>query len=157
MIRRVLAAVALVTVALTMTAGTAAATPDRAGSEPVAQRGAAISTAAAEPTMWPPAERVAWYNDGVRHNNSADCVRGLLCLDVVDPTRNTYKVFYLRRCTTRALHNFYGTGIPEFINNQTPGTVTRFLDRNGRVLFTSTAYNVGVKIDWTPVWYIDVC
>jgi hypothetical protein len=107
--------------------------------------------------MWPPAEKVRWYHDGVRHNNHAECVRGLLCLDVVDPSRGTCKVFYLRSCTVRALHHFRRTGSPEFINNQTPGTMTRFLDRNRRLLFTSTADNVGIKINWDPVWYIDVC
>ena len=38
-----------------------------------------------------------------------------------------------------------------------PGTVARFLDRNGKLLFSSTAYNVGIEIDWDPVYYIDVC
>lgn len=157
MIRRILSVVTLAAVALTMTTGAATSSLDGADLDPVAPQSARIAATTAAPTMWPPAERVAWYNDGVRHNNYADCVRGLLCLDVVDPTRHAYKVFYLRSCTTRALHNFYRTGIPEFVNNQTPGTVTRFLDRNRRVLFTSTAYNVGVKINWNPVWYIDVC
>ena len=62
-----------------------------------------------------------------------------------------------RRNQARALHHWRGTGYPEFINNQTPGTVARFLDRNGKLLFSSTAYNVGIKIDWDPVYYIDVC
>lgn len=158
MIRRIVAVVALAALVLTGSASaSASAARPVVETKPSAPQNSPLTAAAAEPTMWPPAEKVAWHNDGVRHNNYADCVRGLLCLDVVDPTRHTYKVFYLRKCTTRALHHWTGAGYPEFINNQTRGTVTRFLDRNRRVLFTSTAYNVGIKIDWNPVWYIDVC
>ena len=162
MVRKV---VALVALGVLLVAPTGAAAGAAGADAPLAAVDAKTETAqvspgqfaGVEPTMWPPAEKVAWHNDGVRHNNYADCRLGLLCLDVVDPTRHTYKVFYLRSCTVRALHHWRGTGYPEFINNQTPGTVARFLDRNGKLLFSSTAYNVGIKIDWDPVYYIDVC
>lgn len=110
--------------------------------------------AAVEPTMFPPAERVRWSAGGVRDQR---CETGTLCLDVWDPTRNTYKVFILRKCATRALHDFHNTGTPEFINHQTPHTVTRFLGRGGRVLVESTAPSHTTRIDWGPIWYIDVC
>lgn len=154
MIRRVLAVVAVAIAALTAVPSAATAVP-RPAPEPatVVAQGTGV-TAAVEPTMYPPAEKVRYLANGV---NGHRCERGTLCVDAWDPTRSTYKVFILRKCVTRTLHNFHNTGLPQFVNHQTPGTVTRFLGRDGREQVTSTAPSHTTPIDWGPVWYLDVC
>ena len=102
----------------------------------------------------PPAEKVFYNLNGVRGQR---CETGTLCLDVWIASRGTWKVFILRKCATRALHNFNNTGNEEFINHQTPHTVTRFLGRGGDVIVSSTAPSHTTAIDWGPIWYIDVC
>jgi len=151
---RLLITVAVGAATLAVPAGAAASEPDwMPGPRQTVTSGLAPA-AAVEPTMYPPAEKVIYSALGVRGQR---CETGTLCLDVWDPTRNTYKVFILRKCTTRALHDFHSTNVPEFINHQTPGTVARFLGRGSNVLVSSTAPSHTTSIDWGPVWYIDVC
>ncbi|WLW49973.1 hypothetical protein [Streptomyces sp. YU58] len=52
------------------------------------------------------------------------------------------------------LPNLIGSG--PLINNQTPGTVARFYDKNHKLLFTSKAYQ-SRTVNWTPVWYVIAC
>lgn len=55
------------------------------------------------------------------------------------------------------LYSFPGVGTGPFNNNQTPGTVARFLGSNSSdQLFTSTAPGQGTA-NWTPVYYIRPC
>jgi hypothetical protein len=146
--------VALAAAALAVPAGAAASEPALTPAPHQTATSGPAPAAAVEPTMYPPAEKVIFSASGVRGQR---CETGTLCVDVWDPTRNTYKVFILRKCATRALHDFHNTNTPEFINHQTPGTVTRFLGRGGGVLVRSTAPSHTTRIDWGPVWYIDVC
>ena len=151
-VRILVVTVALAAAALAVPTSAAAAAPAPMQS---ATSGPPVLAAAVEPTMSPPAEKVLYSPLGVR---SQRCETGTLCVDVWDPTRNTYKVFILRKCATRTLHDFHNADrTPEFINHQTPQTVTRFLGRGGNVLVSSTAPSYTTKIDWGPIWYIDVC
>jgi hypothetical protein len=133
-----------------------ATTPSGASDDTKASRPAprAVTVSGSEPTMWPPAERVEWHLGGVR---DVACDYGVLCVDAWDPTRSRYKVFFLRKCVTHALHHFTSTGTPEMVNDQTAGTVTRFLRQNGSLYSKSVAFDGRHRIDWDPIWYIDVC
>ncbi|MEV0372910.1 hypothetical protein AB0I10_24320 [Streptomyces sp. NPDC050636] len=77
-----------------------------------------------------------------------DCSYGHLCMKV----RGTVFDFY--KCQTWKVHNWYGTG--PYVNNQTKGTVARFYGKNGKQIWTSTAYDSG-KRDWAPVWSLKPC
>ncbi|MEV0132557.1 hypothetical protein AB0H83_29355 [Dactylosporangium sp. NPDC050688] len=151
MLSRMLITATLAVAALAVPVSATAAQPvTQAATTTVAQAAAEV-----EPTMYPPADKVLWSLTGVRGQR---CETGTLCVDVWDPTRASYKVFIMRTCTTRALHDFHAYGKQtEFINHQTPGTVTRFLGRPHDVLVQSTAPSHTTTIDWGPVWYIDVC
>jgi hypothetical protein len=154
MCRRLLVTVALATATLAVPTGAAASGPALSPEPQRAVTSGQAVAAAVEPTMSPPAEKVYWSVSGVHDRR---CETGTLCLDVWDRTRSTWKVFILRKCVTRALHNFNNTGNEEFINHQTPHTVTRFLGRGGNVIVSSTAPSHTTPIDWGPIWYIDVC
>lgn len=143
-------------VAMTMTIGmlaavgsvTASAAPS-SGPDAAAANGQA-AVAAVAPTIWPPAERVRYWNAGSR-----DCPYKRLCVDVWDPTRNDYKIFDLYACGPYRLSNWYGFG--NFTNNQTAGTVGRFLGRDGgEVHNTGPAWSWG-GVNWDPVWSIKAC
>jgi hypothetical protein len=148
---RLLITATLAVVALAVPVSAAASQPGL----PDATTAEARAAAGVEPTMSPPAEKVLWSASGVRGQR---CETGTLCVDVWDPTRSTFKVFIMRKCVTRTLHEFHQYDqLTEFINHQTPGTVTRFLGRPGNVLVQSTAPSHTTKIEWGKVWYIDVC
>lgn len=57
------------------------------------------------------------------------------------------------RSTTR-VHNWTGDG--PFINNQTPGTVAKFYNKDGSVRWTSTAYQSG-RATWDPIRSLQPC
>jgi hypothetical protein len=151
MLNRLLIVATLTVAALAVPVSAAAAQPAPGNATTVGAQAAV----AVEPTMYPPADKVLWSQTGVR---SQRCETGTLCADVWDPTRNAFKVFIMRTCATRALHDFHDYDhLTEFINHQTPGTVTRFLGRGHNLLVKSTAPSYTTEIDWGPVWYIDVC
>ena len=155
MFRRLLITVALAAATLAVPTGAAASEPALLPTpQQAVMSGPAVAAVVPEPRMSPPAEKVYWSVSGVHDRR---CETGTLCLDVWDRTRSTWKVFILRECVTRTLHNFNNTGNEEFINHQTPHTVTRFLGRGGNVLVSSTAPSHTTPIDWGPIWYIDVC
>lgn len=105
---------------------------------------------AVSPTIWPPAERVRYWS-----SDSRTCPYKRLCVDVWDPTRNDYKIFDLYACGPYRLSNWLGFG--NFENNQTAGTVGRFLDRNGHEVHnTGPAWGWG-GVNWDPVWSIKAC
>ncbi|WP_327178834.1 hypothetical protein OG599_28555 [Streptomyces sp. NBC_01335] len=63
--------------------------------------------------------------------------------------------FAYTKCNTLyQLPNLTGSG--PLINNQTPGTVAYFYDKNQSYLFSSTAYQ-STTVNWTPVWYAIAC
>src|SRR5688572_5985376 len=126
MFRRLLITVALAVATLAVPTGAAASEPALSPGRQQAVTSGPAAAAAVEPTMYPPAEKVFYNLDGV---GGQRCETGTLCLDVWVASRGTWKVFVLRKCVTRALHNFNNTGNEEFINHQTPHTVTRFLGR----------------------------
>ena len=128
MLRRALATLAVAVVTLAVSASPAVSAPERsAAPKPVVPDGPSVS-AAVSPTMSPAAQSVRYSPQGVR---AFTCPNGYLCVDVWDPTRSTYKVFFIYTCQTRRLSYFHSTGLPEYKNNQTTGTVTRFLGRTG--------------------------
>ncbi|WP_327007978.1 hypothetical protein OHA72_12280 [Dactylosporangium sp. NBC_01737] len=152
MLSRMLITITLVVAALAVPVSAASAAPPGARATTTTETQAAV---AVEPTMYPPADKVLWSTIGVRGQR---CETGTLCVDVWDPTRNMFKVFIMRTCNTRAVHDFHQYDkLTEFINHQTPGTVTRFLGRPGNVLVKSTAPSYTMPIIWDKVWYIDVC
>ncbi|WP_330338237.1 hypothetical protein [Streptomyces sp. NBC_00557] len=77
-----------------------------------------------------------------------DCAYGHLCMIV----RGTKFDFY--KCQTWTLSNWTGDG--PYTNNQTPGTVARFYNRDGSVRWTSTAYDAGTAT-WDPIWSLRPC
>ncbi|MEU6809147.1 hypothetical protein ABZ920_09090 [Streptomyces sp. NPDC046831] len=77
-----------------------------------------------------------------------DCAYGYLCVNV----RGTVFKFY--KCQTWAVSNWSGDG--DFVNNQTPGTVARFYNKDGSVRWTSTAYQAG-RATWDPIWSVRPC
>ncbi|MFE9849691.1 hypothetical protein ACFYPN_12885 [Streptomyces sp. NPDC005576] len=63
--------------------------------------------------------------------------------------------FAYTKCNTLyQLPNLTGGG--PLVNNQTPGTVAYFYDKNQNYLFSSTAYQ-STTVNWTPVWYAIAC
>ncbi|MFD6425531.1 hypothetical protein [Streptomyces sp. NPDC060198] len=63
--------------------------------------------------------------------------------------------FAYTKCNTLyQLPNLTGSG--PLVNNQTPGTVAYFYDKNQNFLFSSTAYQ-STTVNWTPVWYAIAC
>ncbi|WP_328718602.1 hypothetical protein OHT52_03320 [Streptomyces sp. NBC_00247] len=63
--------------------------------------------------------------------------------------------FAYTKCNTLyQLPNLTGSG--PLVNNQTPGTVAYFYDKNQNYLFSSTAYQ-STTVNWTPVWYAIAC
>lgn len=63
--------------------------------------------------------------------------------------------FAYTKCNTLyQLPNLTGNGA--LVNNQTPGTVAYFYDKNQNYLFSSTAYQ-STTVNWTPVWYAIAC
>ncbi|GAA4997999.1 hypothetical protein [Streptomyces hyderabadensis] len=76
------------------------------------------------------------------------CGYGHLCM-VVNGTK-----FDFYKCQTWNLTNWTGDG--PFTNNQTPGTVAKFFNRDGSVRWTSTAYEAGTAT-WDPIWSLRPC
>ncbi|MET8244815.1 hypothetical protein ABZV31_10560 [Streptomyces sp. NPDC005202] len=78
------------------------------------------------------------------------CDYGWLCMNV----RGT--VFKYYKCQLWSVSNWYGDG--DFVNNQMPGTVARFYNKDGRVRWTSTAYAAprGTR-SITSVYYVRPC
>ncbi|MET7378135.1 hypothetical protein ABZT08_04790 [Streptomyces sp. NPDC005526] len=77
-----------------------------------------------------------------------DCRYGYLCVDVRGTVFNFYK------CRQWSVSNWYGDG--DFVNNQTPGTVARFYNKDGSVRWTSTAYQAG-RATWDPIYSVRPC
>ncbi|MEV5240955.1 hypothetical protein AB0K89_17895 [Streptomyces cinnamoneus] len=62
----------------------------------------------------------------------------------------------LYHCRDHALSNWRGWG--SWVNNQTPGTQARLLDRNhGVVTTTAGAYSWEANYYWEPIWYVRPC
>ncbi|MFJ8540853.1 hypothetical protein ACIRFH_02345 [Streptomyces sp. NPDC093586] len=76
------------------------------------------------------------------------CGYGHLCMVVKGTKFDFYK------CQTWNLTNWSGDG--PFTNNQTPGTVAKFFNRDGSVRWTSTAYQAGTAT-WDPIWSLRPC
>jgi hypothetical protein len=76
------------------------------------------------------------------------CDYGHLCM-IVNGTK-----FDFYKCQTWNLTNWTGNG--PFTNNQTPGTVAKFFNRDGSVRWTSTAYQAGTAT-WDPIWSLRPC
>ncbi|ORT61735.1 peptidase inhibitor family I36 protein [Streptomyces sp. CB03238] len=90
----------------------------------------------------------------VLKNARADCPAQHFCM--FTGTNFTGAQFNLYRCGTYALENWTGNG--SWINNQTPGTRARFLDRNRNTIFTTPgAYSASAGHNWNPVWYVVPC
>ncbi|MFG3075553.1 hypothetical protein [Streptomyces sp. NPDC048225] len=88
--------------------------------------------------------------DAPRTRSAQDlaCDYGHLCM-IVNGTK-----FDFYRCQTWNLTNWTGNG--PFTNNQTPGTVAKFFNRDGSVRWTSTAYQAGTAT-WDPIWSLRPC
>lgn len=78
------------------------------------------------------------------------CAYGYVC----GQAANGHSFAYTHCGTVYQLPDLVGSG--SLVNNQTPGTVAGFYDKNGNLLFTSTAYE-SRAVDWTPVWYAVAC
>lgn len=149
-----LAAVAglMLTMLLGVPTAQAAQTPDSASPAVAAtaqraQAGALVNS----PGISPAAERVRYVSSG-----TYSCPYGRLCVRVWDPNAGSYKVIDLYRCATYSLSYWNGGG--GFINNQTTGTVARFYNQSGGVVFSSTAYDIApAGWDWGPIWKIKNC
>ncbi|MEU3900442.1 MULTISPECIES: hypothetical protein [unclassified Streptomyces] len=76
------------------------------------------------------------------------CGYGHLCMIVKGTKFDFYK------CQTWNLTNWTGDG--PFTNNQTPGTVAKFFNKDGSVRWTSTAYQAGTAT-WDPIWSLRPC
>jgi hypothetical protein len=76
------------------------------------------------------------------------CGYGHLCM-IVNGTK-----FDFYKCQTWNLTNWTGDG--PFTNNQTPGTVAKFFNKDGSVRWTSTAYQAGTAT-WDPIWSLRPC
>jgi hypothetical protein len=76
------------------------------------------------------------------------CGYGHLCM-VVNGTK-----FDFYKCQTWNVTNWSGNG--PFTNNQTPGTVAKFFNKDGSVRWTSTAYQAGTAT-WDPIWSLRPC
>lgn len=63
-------------------------------------------------------------------------------------------VFNFYKCQKWNVTNWSGDG--DFVNNQTPGTVAKFFNRDGSVRWTSTAYQAG-RATWDPIWAVQPC
>ncbi|MDN3271004.1 hypothetical protein [Streptomyces sp. MA15] len=85
---------------------------------------------------------------GEASTKALSCGYGHLCM-VVNGTK-----FDFYTCRTWKLSNWTGDG--PFTNNQTPGTVARFYNKDGSVRWTSTAYESGTAT-WDPIWYLRPC
>ncbi|CAM5701170.1 hypothetical protein [Streptomyces fumanus] len=76
------------------------------------------------------------------------CAYGHLCMIVKGTKFDFYK------CQTWNVTNWTGDG--PFTNNQTPGTVAKFFNKDGSVRWTSTAYQAGTAT-WDPIWSLRPC
>ncbi|MFD5648327.1 MULTISPECIES: hypothetical protein [unclassified Streptomyces] len=76
------------------------------------------------------------------------CDYGHLCMVVKGTKFDFYK------CQMWKLSNWTGKG--PFTNNQTPGTVAKFYNKDRSVRWRSTAYEAG-RANWSPVWYLRPC
>ncbi|ROP31234.1 hypothetical protein [Couchioplanes caeruleus] len=85
--------------------------------------------------------------------NDAGCATGFFCL-YTQGWQNGIK-FNLYHCRTYSLNNWNGVG--SFKNNNTGGAQAQFLDRNYRVIRTSTPVESVDNFDFSPVWYVRAC
>ncbi|MEV5362743.1 hypothetical protein AB0L12_08190 [Streptomyces cellulosae] len=85
---------------------------------------------------------------GKANTKALSCGYGHLCM-IVNGTK-----FDFYKCQTWELSNWTGDG--PFTNNQTPGTVARFYNKDGSVRWTSTAYESGTAT-WDPIWSLRPC
>lgn len=76
------------------------------------------------------------------------CGYGHLCMIVKGQKFDFYK------CQKWNLSNWTGDG--PFTNNQTPGTVAKFYNKDGSVRWTSTAYQAGTAT-WDPIYSLRPC
>lgn len=148
MIKRIIAAAALTLAATSITSGAIAA---EGGPN---AKGGGVGTAAVAPTVSPAAEKTFHKSGGL---NNYNCPSKRLCVDVWDPTEDTYKVFQFYKCQTHSLRGFYSTGVPEIENDQIEGTVTYFERSRGDQYKKSVAKHGERDINWDPINYIDVC
>lgn len=86
--------------------------------------------------------------DGRIGTRDLACGYGHLCMIVKGQKFDFYK------CRTWNLTNWTGDG--PFTNNQTPGTVAKFYNKDGSVRWTSTAYQAGTAT-WDPIWSLRPC
>ncbi|MGC4767483.1 hypothetical protein ACLQ25_00660 [Micromonospora sp. DT44] len=54
-------------------------------------------------------------------------------------------------------YNMPWAGTGSWINNQSDNTDAYLLNRNLSVVVQSFAYDASLSVNWTPVWYVDVC
>ncbi|MDQ0599498.1 hypothetical protein QF037_003843 [Streptomyces canus] len=76
------------------------------------------------------------------------CGYGHLCMVVKGTKFDFYK------CQTWTVSNWTGDG--PFTNNQTPGTVARFYNKDGSERWSSTAYQAGTAT-WDPIYSLRPC
>jgi hypothetical protein len=76
------------------------------------------------------------------------CDYGHLCMIVKGTKFDFYK------CQTWTVSNWTGDG--PFTNNQTPGTVARFYNKDGSERWSSTAYQAGTAT-WDPIYSLRPC
>ncbi|MEV0217887.1 hypothetical protein [Streptomyces sp. NPDC050704] len=89
--------------------------------------------------------------DGAKNSTRAaalNCSYGYLCMNVRGTIFNYYK------CQTWTVSNWWGDG--DFVNNQTPGTVARFYNKDGSERWNSTAYQAG-RATWDPIYSLRPC
>ncbi|MGH4000684.1 MAG: hypothetical protein ACRDTJ_24845, partial [Pseudonocardiaceae bacterium] len=114
-----------------------------------------VGTAAVSPTVSPAAHKVVYRTSGI---HGYDCKSGHLCVDVWDPTRDTYKVFDFFQCRTHALRGFYSTENPEYENQQTGASTRTYFERSRGDKYLKSDPKHGPRdINWNPINYIDVC
>lgn len=94
-----------------------------------------------------------------RHVSPGDtytCSHGNLCTLVWDPTSGSWKIFYLYYCNRYSLAYWQGGGY--YWNNQTSGTLARFMGENGTIFtFSRAPSSPNMSQDWNPIYSIINC
>jgi hypothetical protein len=80
------------------------------------------------------------------------CSYGWLCTWKYDNGFDEIDYYY---CGRYSLPNWIGRGGYE--NNQTTNTYAEFDRRDGSAVRVSYAYDFYDNMDWTPIWYVEVC
>ncbi|GID94000.1 hypothetical protein ACFQFC_11930 [Amorphoplanes digitatis] len=91
----------------------------------------------------------------VTPNAAWSCSLGTFCALAWDPTKSKWKKFNFTICTDYALSNWNGTGY--FLDNQTGGVTTYFLDDYYVVWEKIKPDNIKYVYNWDPIWYIENC